>query len=296
MSDINETSDESTMHRIVCADNLEALSRIGRTVDVAPCSPPYASQRKRHYSSIAEDDYPEFTERWMEAVSRCLKPTGSIVVVIRSHIKDGFVSEYVTETIRHLTRNCGWYRPQEVVWSKPGSLPTGRADRMRQEWEHVLWFSRHPKLAFCDPKANGQPVKQGYLELTGGFSGQGKGFRNGVGASGRVEQLPNLRHVEAGAIARSTDVLRAAPSGCNRASYNTHPAQHPTSLYRQLIRMLCPLGGTVLDPFGGSGTTMEAAFLEKRASISIDNKQEYVDIMRRRLFDLEADERRQATG
>lgn len=62
-----------------------------------------------------------------------------------------------------------------------------------------------------------------------------------------------------------------------------HPTQKNLDLMRKLIRDLVPEGGTVLDPFGGSGTTAVAAMLEGRESISIERDAEYFEIMRKRL-------------
>ncbi len=56
---------------------------------------------------------------------------------------------------------------------------------------------------------------------------------------------------------------------------NDHPAVFPVEVIRELIRLLCPAGGMVLDPYLGSGSTMVAAILESRSCIGIDISQEY---------------------
>ena len=56
---------------------------------------------------------------------------------------------------------------------------------------------------------------------------------------------------------------------------NDHPAVFPVNVIRELIRLLCPEGGMVLDPYLGSGSTMVAAILEGRSCIGIDTSQEY---------------------
>ena len=55
-----------------------------------------------------------------------------------------------------------------------------------------------------------------------------------------------------------------------------HPTVKPLDMMRYLVRMVTPAGGTVLDPFMGSGTTMEAARLEHCYGIGIDLSAEYV--------------------
>jgi site-specific DNA-methyltransferase (adenine-specific) len=52
---------------------------------------------------------------------------------------------------------------------------------------------------------------------------------------------------------------------------------------RYLVRLVTPPGGTVLDPFTGSGTTGCAARIEGFAFIGIEMAKEYVEIARRRI-------------
>lgn len=64
-----------------------------------------------------------------------------------------------------------------------------------------------------------------------------------------------------------------------------HPHQKPVDLPRVLIRTSCPSGGTVLDPFAGSGTTALAALAEGRKAVLIEKEPAYVEIIRRRVAD-----------
>ena len=64
---------------------------------------------------------------------------------------------------------------------------------------------------------------------------------------------------------------------------NTHPTVKPVDLMRHLVRLVTPTGGTVLDPFLGSGTTAIAAELEGYAWIGIEREAEYVAIAEARL-------------
>jgi DNA modification methylase len=64
---------------------------------------------------------------------------------------------------------------------------------------------------------------------------------------------------------------------------NVHPTVKPTDLMRHLVRLVTPTGGTVLDPFLGSGTTGLAAEMEGFAWIGIEREAEYVRIAEARL-------------
>ena len=61
-----------------------------------------------------------------------------------------------------------------------------------------------------------------------------------------------------------------------------HFAVMPSELAEQCILAGCPEGGTVLDPFGGAGTTGLVAKSQKRNSILIELNQEYIDIAKSR--------------
>lgn len=64
---------------------------------------------------------------------------------------------------------------------------------------------------------------------------------------------------------------------------NHHPTVKPTDLMRYLCRLVTPPGGTVLDPFMGSGSTLKAAELEGFNAIGIELDPEYIAIARRRI-------------
>jgi site-specific DNA-methyltransferase (adenine-specific) len=75
----------------------------------------------------------------------------------------------------------------------------------------------------------------------------------------------------------------AKASRSDRGEGNTHPTVKPTDLMRYLCRLVTPPGGTVLDPFAGSGSTGKAAALEGFRFIGIEREAEYVEIARARI-------------
>jgi site-specific DNA-methyltransferase (adenine-specific) len=76
--------------------------------------------------------------------------------------------------------------------------------------------------------------------------------------------------------------------GYNPAQFNHHPTVKPLTLMRYLVRLVTPPGGTVLDPFTGSGTTGCAARIEGFKFIGIELAKEYVAIARGRVRAAEA--------
>lgn len=69
-----------------------------------------------------------------------------------------------------------------------------------------------------------------------------------------------------------------------------HPTVKPLALMRHLCRLVTPPGGTVLDPFAGSGTTGEAALIEGYDAVLVESHGPYVELIRRRLARTDPDQ------
>ena len=69
----------------------------------------------------------------------------------------------------------------------------------------------------------------------------------------------------------------------NGAGKNSHPTVKPIALMKYLIKLVTPLGGIVLDPFCGSGSTGCAAVRCKRRFVGIEKQKEYAEIARARI-------------
>ena len=68
-----------------------------------------------------------------------------------------------------------------------------------------------------------------------------------------------------------------------RGSYNDHPTPKPISLMSYLVKVYCPPGALVLDPFSGSGTTALGCLQENRKFFGIDISDHYVEISEKRV-------------
>jgi DNA modification methylase len=91
------------------------------------------------------------------------------------------------------------------------------------------------------------------------------------------EDLPEVRRTDGRTSERHVPNLRTTHRR------NHHPCVKPIELMRYLCRLVTPLGGTVLDPFLGSGTTAIAAVLEGFRFLGCDLTPEYIEIARARL-------------
>ena len=93
--------------------------------------------------------------------------------------------------------------------------------------------------------------------------------------------IPKPGYGDSGSAARFFYCAKA--SKADRGDDNNHPTVKPTDLMRYLCRLVTPPGGTVLDPFTGSGSTGRGAVAEAFNFIGIEREAEYVEIARRRI-------------
>jgi site-specific DNA-methyltransferase (adenine-specific) len=100
----------------------------------------------------------------------------------------------------------------------------------------------------------------------------------------------NIRHPDSGGASRFFYVAKASKRDRNEGleDANAHPTVKPTELMRYLVRLITPPGGTVLDPFTGSGSTGKAAILEGFDFIGIELTEDYWPIIEGRLKHAEA--------
>ena len=106
-----------------------------------------------------------------------------------------------------------------------------------------------------------------------------------AGRDDREEALGDLKRKTPPAVECQGDYdkkgLNSPRAGAGRTAkdlVNVHPTVKPTELMRYLVRMVTPPGGTVLDPFTGSGSTGRAAMLEGTRFIGCELSPEYAEI------------------
>ena len=86
-----------------------------------------------------------------------------------------------------------------------------------------------------------------------------------------------------GGASRFFYVAKAPKSERPVVDGTAHPTVKPLALMRWLVRMVTPPGGTVLDPFAGSGTTLEAVMLEGFNVTGIEREADYLPLIHARI-------------
>jgi site-specific DNA-methyltransferase (adenine-specific) len=114
----------------------------------------------------------------------------------------------------------------------------------------------------------------------GGGQPQSSSRSGNAGLSGLNAAGVKLGHGDSGSAARFFYCAKADKS--DRGHGNNHPTVKPNDLMRYLVRLVTPPGGTVLDPFAGSGSTGKAALEEGFSTILCEREPEHAETCRRR--------------
>jgi DNA modification methylase len=114
-------------------------------------------------------------------------------------------------------------------------------------------------------------------------AGAQSGKRRQVNTYGAHRESEFRSHGDTGTAARFFYTAKA--NRRDRGRGNTHPTVKPFALMEWLVKLACPPGGTVLDPFAGSGSTLRACLGIGRSAVGVELDEHYCEIAARRLDD-----------
>jgi DNA modification methylase len=191
-------------------------------------------------------------------------------------------------------RADGWFLRQDIIWSKPNPMPESVTDRCTKAHEYLFLLSKGPRYHF-DSAAIAEPSVKGDngSTFTAGKTADHQMGR-ATGRSGNKARKPGSeRGCPEGTGSNVCGSIPWEGSSRNKRSVWTvatqpfkeaHFATFPPSLIEPCILAGCPAGGTVLDPFGGAGTTALVAQNLGRNAILIELNPEYAAMAERRVI------------
>lgn len=173
----------------------------------------------------------------------------------------------------------GWYLRQDIIWHKPNPMPESVKDRCTKAHEYIFMFSKNPKYYF-DHEAVKEPAV-----------GQSKGASNSFKRTGSKRSIAQVGQTIGTHRPDRDDVSydnefrnrRSVWSVPVRPYKGAHFATFPPDLIEPCILAGSPVGGTVLDPFGGSGTTAGVAIKHGRKSILCELNPDYAELVHARI-------------
>lgn len=160
-------------------------------------------------------------------------------------------------------RADGWYLRQEIIWNKPNPMPESVTDRCTKAHESVFLLSKSARY-FFDHEAIKEPSK-GRTDA-GRMNDIG---RLGHGCAWTSKELPDT------GLRNKRSVWTVAP----KPYAGAHFAVYPPELITPCILAGCAVGGVVLDPFGGSGTTAGVSLAHGRNAILCELNPDYAALM-----------------
>lgn len=210
-------------------------------------------------------------------------------------------------------RKDGWYLRSDIIWAKQNCMPESVTDRPTRSHEYIFLFSKSRKYYYnheaikepCIYDVNGtgtvarkarqtednksmptekvNGIRPGGYKNSVNFDGKNAGAEKQRGHSRRHDGFNDRwdqmeREEQCTGMRNKRDVWTVAP-----ANYpDSHFATFPPDLIKPCILAGCPVGGTVLDPFAGSGTTGQVALELGRNATLIELNPDYVKLIEHR--------------
>jgi site-specific DNA-methyltransferase (adenine-specific) len=253
-------------NQVLTGDCLRLLAELPEGgVDLAFADPPFniGYEYDVYDDRQAKADYLAWTERWLAAVRRVLKPTGSFYVAIGD--------EYAAETKVRLD-GFGLTLRNWIVWHYTFGVHCTK--KFTRSHAHIFYYVADPKRFTFHADAVRVP-------------------------SARQTTYADKRANPRGRLPDDTWVLRPQEDArlfpphsdtwyvsrvCGTFKERTgHPCQMPEALLERIVRVSSNPGDLVLDPFAGSGTTLAVARRLGRRYLGIELSEQYAEQVRRRL-------------
>lgn len=286
---------------IVQGDCLEQLKNLpDQSVHCCVTSPPYFGLRDYGVEGQLgiEETPEEYVAKMVEVfreVKRVLRKDGTLWL----NLGDSYASKRNTVVgnlkpkdlvgipwmVAFALRADGWYLRSDCIWHKPNPMPESVTDRPTKAHEYIFLLSKSPKYYYDYEAIKEQAATEGRIKKCGPGSHAGTdrvpckqkkqdlvGNRQYTGFNERWRNRPVK-----GRNKRTVWTVATQPFA------EAHFAVYPPKLIEPCVLAGCPVGGTVLDPFCGSGTTGLVAEQWRREFIGIELNPEYIEIAKRRL-------------
>lgn len=192
-------------------------------------------------------------------------------------------------------RSAGWYLRADVIWSKPNAMPESVTDRPTKSHEYLFLLSKSLRYSYNADAIRNLPASSTLREIEQGYEGQATkdyaaaGVQNPSSVKARIiagkrdKQRGHSRQMAYGSNARSVWTIATKPYS------GAHFATMPEKLAELCILAGSRPGDWVLDPFGGSGTTVRVARRFARRGVMLDLNPMYLQLAAARIRGVQDD-------
>jgi len=303
-------------NQIIQGDCLEKLKELkGGSVDCCITSPPYWGLRDYNVDGQlglekTPEEYTANMVKVFQEVKRALKKEGTLWL----NLGDSYASNHPTGTkdsdtnwkhgelskgymarwggagigvlkpkdlvgipwrVAFALQADGWYLRQDIIWHKPNPMPESVTDRCTKSHEYIFLLAKSQKYYF-DNETIKETAKEG--NDLGILRSKKQAECNHPSITKRQEM--GIDSTQAGNGKRNK---RSVWTVTTKPFKEAHFATFPEDLIYPMALAGCPVGGTILDPFFGAGTTGVVAKKLNRKYLGIELNAEYIKIAEARL-------------
>jgi site-specific DNA-methyltransferase (adenine-specific) len=276
------------LNRIHNVDCIEGLSKLeAGSIDLAFADPPFniGYDYDVYDDRRAAEDYIAWSRQWIEGVVRVLKPTGTFWLAIGD--------EYAAELKVLCTRELGLTCRSWVIWFYTFGVHC--KTKFTRSHAHLFQFVKDPKSFTFNSLAVRVPSAR---ELVYGDKRADPDGRVPDDTWMMAPVLPPEVPTKDGFILRPQDIPERFPADSDTWFFSRvagtfgerrgwHGCQMPEQLLGRIIRACSNENEIVLDPFGGSGTTLAVAKKLKRQYVGFELSEQYAKKIEERLAAIE---------
>ena len=171
-----------------------------------------------------------------------------------------------------------WWLRSDLIWHKPNPMPESVTDRPTKSHEYIFLLTKSARYYYdadAIAEASADPVGSAKRYKSPFFVGP-KHESGGYSAEGAT-------HTGGHKVFSGTRNKRSVWTVATQPYSGAHFATYPPKLIEPCILAGCPVGGTVLDPFAGSGTTLQVAVAHNRHAVGIELNPDNVELIHERM-------------
>ena len=242
------------LNQVILGDCVQEMKKLPEnSIDLIVTDPPYALGKDFGNKSdqVYDEEFLNWTYSWIDVCVPLLKETGTFYIFC--------TWKYSPEIFVYLKKKM--LMINEIIWDRRVPSMGGTVRKFTSVHDNIGFFAKSPKYYFdLDPiripydaetkKARSRSIFEGSKWLEVGYNP-----KDLWSISRLHKQHPERRE---------------------------HPTQKPLEIIERIVKSSCPPGGVVLDPFLGSGTTVEACVRNNRNYIGYELNPEYVEISKSR--------------
>lgn len=246
---------EEILNRVFNEDMLKGINKIPNNfLDLVVADPPYCLGKDYGNGSdkLEPNDYLEWSKKWIDAVIPKIKDNGSFYIFLTWQYSPEIFSYMKTKLLMI----------NEIIWDRRVPSMGGSTRKFSSVHDNIGFFVKSKNYYF-DIDA----VRIPYDKET---------------KKARTRSIfVGKKWLEIGYNPK--DIWSITRIHAEDPEREDHPTQKPLDLIERIIKVSCPEGGTVLDPFMGSGTTAVACIKLRRNYVGFEINPEYCKIVKERI-------------